>query len=185
MRLAFFFKSQPSFERLISPRSSTGNSRIASSRLRWLASTALRTVVGVEHKHGMPLSHQTAEGISIGIVADLFQQRRCRIGMPEPRRRIPAIVRPRATVSDNAVHSSARRTCLRHALNHGRRRSQRYAGMVLLAWLGVCCLPRDTPERTEDRAAVKLMPASDEYTAENANRSREPDPAPASDVARG
>ena len=33
IRFAFFFSNQPSLDRLISPRSSTGNSRMASSRL--------------------------------------------------------------------------------------------------------------------------------------------------------
>jgi hypothetical protein len=51
IRLAFLFRIHTSFERLISPRSSTGNSSIESIELDWsifAASPGLRTVFGVE-----------------------------------------------------------------------------------------------------------------------------------------
>ena len=52
MRFAFFFKIQPSFDLLIVPLSSMGNSLMASKRSSFLsvASTAFRTVVGIEPK---------------------------------------------------------------------------------------------------------------------------------------
>jgi hypothetical protein len=43
-------------------------------------------------EYGIPFLHQTAQGITIRIVANLFEQRRRRIGIPEPHQWKSAII---------------------------------------------------------------------------------------------
>src|SRR3954453_13611050 len=84
-------------------------------------------------EYGAPLGHQTTECIAIWIMANLFQQGRGRVGMPEPHQRIPAIVRPCATEGDDAVRLRTRRTRPAPCLNN--RQNRRDINAALLAYL--------------------------------------------------
>ena len=150
IRLAFFLSIQPSFEWLIChhvPPPETPSSHRAgrgNQRPRLQSPCAGR---GRGAECGMPFFHQAAERIAIGIVTNLFEQRRGRVGMPEPHQRIPAVVRPCATVSDNAVRLGARRTCPAPRLN-----DRQHGGHVRRHGAGAPCRP--------DRLCKSSSPAS-------------------------
>ena len=67
----------------------------------------------------MPSRHKAAQGIGIGVVTNLSQERSCRVGEAEPHQREAAIIRPGTAVTDDVVDLRTGRTSLLPGTDNG------------------------------------------------------------------